>query len=61
MIRTPERVFSHVEDSVGAELGGAGTHPIREDDVYENDAHAELPGVDPHRDVNVSNTVTKAE
>lgn len=58
MIRTlVPRVFSDVEDWVEAELAGLGAHPIRVEDFREKDKYvlrAELPGVDPDRDVKVN-------
>jgi HSP20 family protein len=58
MVRTlVPRVFSDVEDWIEAELAGLGTHPVRVEDFREKDKYvlrAELPGVDPERDVKVN-------
>ena len=50
------RVFGDMEDWAGAELARVGAHPIRVEDFREKDKYvlrAELPGVDPDRDVKV--------
>jgi HSP20 family protein len=58
MVRTlVPRVFSDVEDWIGTELAGLGTQPIRVEDFREKDKYvlrAELPGVDPEREVKVN-------
>lgn len=51
------RMFSDVEDWVETELAALGAHPIRVEDFHEKDRYvlrAELPGVDPERDVKVN-------
>lgn len=51
------RIFADMEDWVGTELASMGTHPIRVEDFRDKDKYvlrAELPGVDPKRDVKVS-------
>ena len=51
------RVFSDVEDWVGTELAGLGIRAIRVEDYRDGDDYvlrAELPGVDPERDVRVN-------
>lgn len=58
MIRTlVPRVFGDMEDWVEAELARVGAHPIRVEDFREKDKYvlrAELPGIDPDRDVKVN-------
>jgi HSP20 family protein len=51
------RVFSDVEDWVGTELAGLGMRAIRVEDYRDGDDYvlrAELPGIDPERDVKVN-------
>ena len=51
------RVFADVEDWFGTELASLGVHPIRVEDFREQDKYvlrAELPGLDPERDVKVN-------
>jgi HSP20 family protein len=58
MVRTlVPRVFSDVGDWVEAELAGLGTYAIRVEDFHEKDKYvlrAELPGLNPDRDVTVN-------
>ena len=58
MIRTlVPRTFGDLEDWVEAELGGLGAHHIRVEDFREKDRYvvrAELPGMDPDRDIKVN-------
>ena len=50
------RMFADVEDWVETELATLGARPIRVEDFREQDKYvlrAELPGIDPERDVKV--------
>lgn len=51
------RLFADAEEWIETELASLGTHPIRMEDFREKDRYvlrAELPGVDPERDVKVN-------
>ena len=51
------RVFTDVEDWFATELASLGAHPIRVEDYREKDKYvlrAEVPGVDPERDVKIN-------
>jgi HSP20 family molecular chaperone IbpA len=50
-------VFTDVEDWFETEMASLGAHPIRVEDFREQDKYvlrAELPGLDPERDVKVN-------
>lgn len=51
------RVFADVEDWFETEMASMGAHPIRVEDFRDNDKYvlrAELPGIDPARDVEIN-------